>query len=233
MDFGNSLFVSGVIIGLGVAAPIGPVATFIIRQTLTFGLLSGLVAGFSTAISKGFYAWLAIFLSSFIEVWLNTYSRWFYLISGIFLMYIGIKVILTHVKYNNNDKKPLEPSLVSSFLQTLTLTFLSPMTAILFLGWFKVMDISDKMETASDTAAVVIGVMVGTMLWWTFLASLVSTVQKKYDLKIFKYINLIAGSIIVFFSVCAIAKAIFKIDIYSYAISPFKMLFVWCSSLFA
>ena len=148
-------------------------------------------------------------------------------------MYIGIKVILTHVKYNNNDKKPLEPSLVSSFLQTLTLTFLSPMTAILFLGWFKVMDISDKMETASDTAAVVIGVMVGTMLWWTFLASLVSTVQKKYDLKIFKYINLIAGSIIVFFSVCAIAKAIFKIDIYSYAISPFKMLFVWCSSLFA
>jgi threonine/homoserine/homoserine lactone efflux protein len=208
MDFTQSLFISGVIIGLGVAAPVGPVATFIIRQTLTFGLLSGLVAGFSTAISKGFYAWLATFLSSFIEVWIDSHSQWFYLISGLFLMYIGVKVILTHIKYNNNDKKPLEPSLVSSFLQTLLLTFLSPMTAILFLGWFNAMGIFHKIETTSDVAAVVMGVMVGTMLWWTLLTTVVSTVQKKYDLKIFKYINLIAGTVIILFSLVAIGKAI-------------------------
>jgi threonine/homoserine/homoserine lactone efflux protein len=212
MDFTQSLFVSGVIIGLGVAAPVGPVATFIIRQTLTFGLLSGLVAGFSTAISKGFYAWLAILLASVIKIFLHTHFRWFYFISGAFLMYIGIKVILSHVKYNNKDKKSLEPSLLSSFLHTLALTFVSPMTAILFLNLFGTMSIFEKMDSTSDMAAVIIGVMVGTMLWWTLLATVVSTVQKKYDLKIFRYINLIAGTIIVFYSLWTIGKAILNIQ---------------------
>jgi threonine/homoserine/homoserine lactone efflux protein len=209
MDFTDSLFFSGVIIGLGVSAPIGPIAMFIMRQTLTFGLLSGLAAGLSTMISKGFYAWVATFLSSFIESWLHTYSRWFYCISGIFLMYIGVKIILSHIKYNKSDKKDLESSLLSSFLHTLVLTFISPMTALLFVSLFKATGVLGRIEAAHDTAAVITGVMVGTMAWWIIFATLVSTVQKKYDLKIFKYINLISGSVIIIFSLIAIGKSIF------------------------
>lgn len=208
MDFTNSLFISGIIIGLGVSAPIGPIATFIIRQTLTYGLLSGLVAALASMLADGFYAWVAAVLSSFIQNWMEAHSRWFYLLGGAFLMYIGIKILMSHVKYNNNDKKSLEPALISSFLHTSLLTFASPMTTILFIGWFKAMGTFEQMHTSSDIAAVVIGVMVGAIAWWGLLTTILTKVQKKYDLKIFKYINLIAGSGIVLFSLVTIGKAL-------------------------
>ena len=208
MDFTQSLFVSGVIIGLGVSAPVGPIAMFIMRQTLTFGLLSGLAAGLSTMISKGFYAWIATFLSAFIEGWLHTYSRWFYLVSGIFLMYIGVKIILSHIKDPKSDKKATESSLLSSFLHTLVLTFINPMTTLLFISLFKATGIVSKIDGAPDVAQVVLGVMIGTIAWWAIFATLISIIRKKYDLTIFKYINLISGSIIVVFSLLSIWKAI-------------------------
>ena len=212
MNLLDSIFITGFLIGLGVAAPIGPIATLIIRQTLAYGLLSGLGAAFAVIIADGFYAWVAAILSSFIEGWMNAHFRWFYFIGGAFLMYIGIKVLMSHVQYNKRDKKSLKTAVLSSFFHTLFLTIASPMTTLLFIGWFNATGVFEKIHHPGDIATVVIGVMVGAAAWYVFLAALVAIVQKKYDLKIFRYVNLIAGTAIIAFSLWIIGKAILGIQ---------------------
>lgn len=210
MDLTHSIFITGFIIGLGVAAPIGPIATLMIRQTLAYGLFAGLGAALAVIIADGFYAWVAAILSSFIEGWMNAHFRWFYFIGGAFLMYIGIQVLMSHVKYNNTDKKAMKSPL-SSFLHTLFLTLASPMTTLLFIGWFNATGVFEQIKTPTDIGAAVIGVMVGATAWYTSLVAIVSTVKKKYDLKIFRYVNLIAGSAIIIFSLMIIGQAILGI----------------------
>jgi threonine/homoserine/homoserine lactone efflux protein len=212
MDFLHSIFAIGFIIGLGVAAPIGPIATLIIRQTLAYGLLSGLGAAFAVVIADGFYAWVAAMVSSFIEGWMNAHFRWFYCIGGAFLIYIGIKVLTSHIKYNNRNKKSLKTAVLSSFFHTLFLTIASPMTTLLFIGWFNATGVFEKIKHPGDIAAVVIGVMMGAATWYAALVSIVAIVKKKYDLKIFRYVNLIAGSAIIAFGLIIIGKAILGIQ---------------------
>lgn len=210
MDFIHSIFITGFLIGFGVAFPIGPIATLMIRQTISYGLLSGLSAALAVIIADGFYAWVAAILASFIEGWMHNYSRWFYLLGGAFLMYIGIQILMSHIKYNNGSKKALKSPL-SSFLHTLFLTLASPMTTLLFIGWFNTTGIFKKIENAADIGVVVLGVLAGATVWYVFLVTVVATVKKKYDLKIFRYVNLIAGSAIIAFSLIIIGQAILGI----------------------
>lgn len=212
MDLLHSIFITGFIIGVGVAAPIGPIATLMIRQTLTYGLLSGLGAALAVIIADGFYAWVAAMLSSFIEGWVNAHFRWFYFVGGAFLMYIGIKVLMSHVQYKNNDKKTKKTAIISSFFHTLFLTLASPMTTLLFIGWFNATGVFEQIKNPGDIAAVVIGVMAGATAWYVSLVAIVATVQKKYDLKIFRYVNLLAGSAIIAFSLMIIGKAILGVQ---------------------
>ena len=177
MDFTNSLFLIGVMIGVCVSAPVRPIATIVIRQTLTYGLVSGLAAGLASTVSKGLYAALASALSIQINSWLKDYSLWFNLIGGAILIYVGIQIIRSHVQYNRNDKAALKPSAIKSFFQTLFLTFTNPMTTVLFVSWFKETGLLEKIDTTTDIVTAVAGVMFGTMLWWAFLALLLSTVQ--------------------------------------------------------
>ena len=211
MDFTNSLFITGVIIGLGVAAPIGPIATLIIRQTLAYGMLSGLVAGLAATIADGFYAGIAALLSSYIEGWMNAHFRWFYFMGGAFLMYIGVGILRSHINYNKNDKKNLDRALTSSFFHTLFLTLASPMTTLLFVGWFNGTGVFEKITQTHDIITVVLGVMFGAMAWWVLLTAGLSSIQKKFDLKVFKYVNLISGSGIIVFSLITIGQAILGI----------------------
>jgi threonine/homoserine/homoserine lactone efflux protein len=212
MDLLHSIFITGFIIGLGVAAPIGPIATLLIRQTLTYGFFSGLSAALAVILADGFYAWVAAILSSLIEGWMNAHFRWFYALGGAFLMYIGVKVLISHVQYNKNAKKSTKTAVLSSFFHTLFLTLASPMTTLLFIGWFNATGVFEKINHPGDIAAVVLGVMAGAAAWYAALVSVVAIVKKKYDLKIFRYVNLIAGTAIIAFSLWIIGKAILGIQ---------------------
>jgi threonine/homoserine/homoserine lactone efflux protein len=59
MDLG--LFPRGVIIGLSVAAPIGPMGVLCIRRTLTRGSLNGFVSGLGVAAADACFAAVAAF----------------------------------------------------------------------------------------------------------------------------------------------------------------------------
>ena len=212
MDLLDSIFITGFVIGFGVALPIGPIATLIIRKTIAYGLVSGLVVASAVVIADGFYAWIAAILSSLVEGWMKAHSLWFYLVGGIFLIYVGIKILRSHIHHNKRDKKPTKTAAIKSFFHILFLTLASPMTTLLFINFFNTMSVFEKISHPGDIAAVVLGVMAGAAAWYATLVSIVSIVSKKYDLKIFRYVNLIAGSAIIGFSLWIIGKAILGIQ---------------------
>ena len=50
------LFAKGVVLGLSIAAPVGPMALLCLRTTLTHGFLPGLMGGMGVAAGDVFYA---------------------------------------------------------------------------------------------------------------------------------------------------------------------------------
>ena len=68
MDF--SLFLRGLVIGLSIAAPVGPIGVLCIRRTLAQGRSYGLVSGLGAATADAVYGCAAGFGLTFISSFL-------------------------------------------------------------------------------------------------------------------------------------------------------------------
>ena len=200
-------FIKGFLVGLSVAAPIGPVAIFCIRQTLSFGTLAGLTAGLAVSFADGVYSWLAAASTRLVEHLIQSYSLWLYLFGGSFLVFLGITVFRSPPLQQNNAAG-LSRNLFKSFYRTLLLTFASPMTTLLFIGMFTAYGVFETPLPSEGLLSLVVGVFFGALSWWTFLATCIGFIKKRFNAPFFKYINYVSGSLITAYGAFTIYKFI-------------------------
>jgi threonine/homoserine/homoserine lactone efflux protein len=99
--------VKGAIIGFSIAAPIGPIGILCIQRTLANGRLAGFVSGLGAATADGLFGAVAAFGLTAISDILIGQQFWLRLSGGIFLLYIGIRTLLSKPYENvaNTDRK--------------------------------------------------------------------------------------------------------------------------------
>lgn len=207
----NSFIVKGFLVGFSVAAPIGPVAIFCIRQTLTFGRLAGLAAGLGVSLADGVYSGVAVYCASFIERFIHQYAKWFFLGGGLFLLFLGFSILRSKVQPQKNTENVPARNLWMSFSKTLLLTFASPMTTLLFIGMFTAYGVFETPVGTGALSRLVLGVFLGALAWWTFLSFTIKYIQQKLSQNFFKYINLVSGILIMVYGGLTLVKFIASI----------------------
>ena len=89
------ILLKGVMMGLAIAAPVGPIALLCIRRTLVQGRLIGLATGFGAATADGLYGMVAAFgLTALSDLLVNN-TGLLQLIGGLFLCYLGLTTFFT------------------------------------------------------------------------------------------------------------------------------------------
>ena len=91
----NLIFIKGFIIGISIAAPVGPIGILCIQRTITYGKLNGLATGLGAASADAVYGFIAAFGLTFISNFLVAQQTWFRIIGGGFLIYLGIRAYLS------------------------------------------------------------------------------------------------------------------------------------------
>ena len=71
------MFVKGFIIGISIAAPVGPIGVLCIQRTLTGGYIHGLVTGLGAATADAVYGFIAAFGLTFISNFLVQQHNYF------------------------------------------------------------------------------------------------------------------------------------------------------------
>ena len=82
----------GMLVGLMVSIPLGPMGVLIIQKTLHKGALSGFIAGMGAASADLFYAAVAAFGLGFVINIVQAHELLLQIIGGIFLIVIGLKI---------------------------------------------------------------------------------------------------------------------------------------------
>lgn len=200
--------IQGIKIGLLVAAPPGPVGLLCIRQTLTYGIFAGLFAGLAASIADGFFSWIAALSANFVKTLMDTHGEWFYLIGGCFLVYLGLKFILSKVDFNKSLQTTQPKHLLSSFSYTFFLSLASPMTTFLFIGWFTATGIFEHTLTHNDIFYIIVGVFLGAMGWWVILTTLIHVTKKKLRNEVFQFLNKASGAAILGYGIYTLTKLI-------------------------
>jgi threonine/homoserine/homoserine lactone efflux protein len=88
------LLLKGFLVGLCIAAPVGPVGLLCIKTTLQYGRMAGLATGAGAAVADTLWAAVGAFSLVFIMSFLEVHSHEIRLFGGIILLALGAFIIL-------------------------------------------------------------------------------------------------------------------------------------------
>ena len=196
----------GALIGLAIAAPVGPIGVLCIRRTLADGRLTGFVSGLGAATADLCYGLIAVLGLTALADLLVGVSFWSRLIGGLFLCYLGFRTLLA---------RPAEQptavngrGLLGAYLSTLFLTLTSPATIIAFTAIFAGLGAGSVADSYLEGVLLASGVSVGSALWWLFLSSTTSMLRSRITPELLRWVNVIAGLIILGFGVLALGSLV-------------------------
>jgi len=200
-----TVFLKGMIIGFAMAVPIGPIGIMCIRKTLTEGRLRGLIIGLGAATADLFYGCVAAFGLTVISNTLNTERIWIRLVGGALLLFLGVRTFRAlpanpKIPENNNG-------ILRSYLTTVFLTLTNPLTIFAFIAVFAALGLGNGLSYFS-ASALVVGVFTGSCLWFLSLSSGVTFFRKKLDLVGLRWVNRIAGVLIILSGIIAIVSVL-------------------------
>jgi len=206
-----SLFLRGLLLGFSIAAPVGPIGVLCIRRTLAQGRKHGLVSGLGAASADAIYGTIAAFGLTAISSALVSQQRWLGLFGGLFLLYLGIRTLLTQPAERSDDERSdsgTTGNLWQSYGSVFALTITNPMTILSFAAVFAGLGLAQSAASSHwQSAMIVLGVFCGSALWWLGLSTLVSLVRQRFTARHMLWINRISGVIIIAFAAVALISA--------------------------
>src|SRR5512136_1877784 len=123
-------FIKGMVIGLSIAVPVGPIGILCIRRTLTQGRVIDFLSGLGAATADAFYGAIAGYGLTVLSDLMMGHQTGLRLIGGGLLCIIGIKTFLSKPseKWNSVEGS----TLWGGYLSTCILTLTNPMTILFF-----------------------------------------------------------------------------------------------------
>ena len=201
------LILSGLLIGVAVAAPIGPVNLICIRRTLKYGMLNGFVSGAGAAVGDGVFAIVAAFGVTAVISFVAAYSGWLQLIGGVFLLGLGVRTWFDHPHLDDKLPEGSLGDLLPVISVTFFLTITNPATMLGFIAIFGgVADFTIGTEDYMRASILVASVIGGSVLWWAAITGFVSLFRDRMTDTGLAILNKVSAVIIVLFGAGILAR---------------------------
>ena len=199
------LFGKGLVLGLSIAAPVGPMALLCLRTTLAYGFVPGLMGGLGVAAGDAFYASIAAFGLQAAAVLLTGQSLWLGLLGGLYLVWFGIATMrqpLPQAAAGEGTRQGLR-----TFVTTFLLTLANPPTVMIFAAMFASLGLVEAQAGTATALAVVAGVTLGSAGWWVLFAAVVDRMRGRLHGPLFLWVNRISGAALAGFGLWALLQA--------------------------
>jgi L-lysine exporter family protein LysE/ArgO len=169
-----NVFLSYIILGLSLAAPIGPINAAQIDRGIRNGFLHSWFIGVGAVVADGLYM-LVVYIGvvRFLE---TSFMQTFLWLFGCFvLLYTGIESLLNAGKMNLEQHRGQEP-LVKSFLSGFFMSLSNPLTILFWLGIYG--SVLAKTAATYERSQLILysgAIFIGLLLWDITMAGVASS----------------------------------------------------------
>lgn len=179
-----SLFAQSFLIGLSIAAPVGPIGLLTIQRSLQLGPRAGLATGLGAAVADAAYGAVGAFGITGLIAWLGAVRPVLVPVGTAVLLWLawGIWRAPVAERASSLDLPAHRAGrlrlLAGCFAGTLLLTLSNPATILSFLAVFGTL--AGRHAVASPSLMVA-GVFAGSAAWWLLLSSVVGRWRERFD----------------------------------------------------
>ena len=182
----------GFILGLTIAAAVGPITLLVIRRTLGSGWRIGMASGLGVATADACYGAIAAFGISALSDLLVSLARPLGFIGGSMLLVVGVRTVRgAHVP------PAATPTTVrgvaGAYLSILGLTLTNPLTILLYGALVVSVGVP---ATSAGAASLWIGLGLGSAAWFLILVSAVAALRTRVSPRLLRGVTIVSGVVI-------------------------------------
>jgi len=193
----------GILIGLLFGLPAGAVGAMTVQRTLAHGPRVGILTGMGSSAADCLYACVGAFGLTFLSDFLLQHQTAINVLGGVLILSLGGCLLLR--KNADIGAEPGGRGIAKMFAASFAIGITNPATILTFLFAFSYFGINGQLELSS-AIALVLGVFIGTSLWWTILAGTVGILKNKFGTRQFKHINRIFGIVLILFGAVVLLR---------------------------
>lgn len=201
-------FIPGAIVGVMLAAPVGPLALVCIHRAVARGSLHGFVSGLGIATADALYAAIVASGLVLLSDLLLTYQMPLRIVAGLLLMFIGCRVFRSPAQgasANGNGNGTLLRDYSSMAALTLANVFTVVSIGIFLSGSGIVIGAASP----ADGLVFAAGVFAGEVAWWLPVCAAVGSARHRLEPVHLGIINRVSGCIVMAAGIVMIISAAF------------------------
>jgi threonine/homoserine/homoserine lactone efflux protein len=201
------LFYTGMVVGVLVSSPMGPIGMLCVQRTLAKGWRSGFVSGTGAALSDLIYATVTGLFMGLVVNFVEAHQRPLQIFGSIVIAVFGYYI------FRNNPLKSLQrnqekkQTLVQDFVTAFLLTFSNVLIVFLYIGLYARFGLVLPEHSVRMTVLGLTGVLAGAILWWLFITFVVSLLRRWVNIRGLKIMNRIVGTVIFILAVIGLVTS--------------------------
>lgn len=203
---GISFFLKGVVIGIIIATPVGPVGTLCVQRTITEGRINGFLTGLGATTADVIFGFIAAFGLTVVSNFLIDQQEWIRLLGGIIICIIGIRVFFLKAQKKINPTK--SPNLFGPFGSAFLIAITNPITIITFAVMFAGFGLMGSDAKFGHASLTVFGVFIGSAFIWLTLWGMSLMFRERFDFVRMTWVNKVAGIVIFIFGISSVLSSI-------------------------
>jgi threonine/homoserine/homoserine lactone efflux protein len=198
----------GIIIGVIVSAPMGPIGILCVQRTLNRGRLHGLATGLGAMVSDLFYASITLIAMGFVDELMQANEQVIQYIGSTVIILFGIGIFSTNpLKILKPNSAAPETRYYQDFVTAFFLTLSNVAIVFLFISLFARFHYSPLDKNWFTFVVGMISIGLGALAWWFFITTYVSKLKRYFNRQSLKFFNRIVGSILIFLGVIGVVGA--------------------------
>jgi threonine/homoserine/homoserine lactone efflux protein len=209
------LIMSGVVMGLVAAVPVGPVNLICIRRTFAFGPVNGFVSGLGAALGDGVFAAVTGLGLTWVAQLIEGYATIIELAGAAMLIYFGFRAFIAPTARLEDGERSEDrggATLVRAIASTFALTVTNPATLLAFTAMFAGLGgLAGGAGSYLDAGLVVAGVVGGSTGWWLVLTTIIGLFHTKIDAGAMRVINRVSGAAVALFGLAVLVHLILQV----------------------
>ena len=192
-----SSLIEGWLVGVAIAAPVGPIGLLCLRRSVQDGMAAGLVTGLGAALADGVYGLLVGLGATALAGPLLAVQQPLRLFGALLLFWLAWQ--------SWRQTPPSEAAridrrgLAGAFIGTFLLTLSNPMTILAFTGI-----LAGLGAAAGGGVIIALGVLLGSASWWLFLSFAGSRLRGRVSARMMVGINRLSALVLAGFAMAAL-----------------------------